>query len=203
MSAGLLQCLGHLHVVLQVVLGARTVEEVAGVADGGFADGAGFNHRIHRHAHVVDAVERVEHAEDIDAVLGRLLHKVFDDVVSVVGVTDRIGRTQQHLDRDIGDGCAQHGEAFPGIFLEEAHGDVEGRAAPAFQREKLRRQTGVIRRDGRHVGGAHARGKQGLVRVAHGGVGEKNFLLRLQPLRETGSATLLQFITHAARQGRG
>jgi hypothetical protein len=66
MGAGGLQLLGHGDVVLQVVFRAVGVEDVAGVADRAFADLAGLQHRIHRDAHVLDPVEAVEDAEDID-----------------------------------------------------------------------------------------------------------------------------------------
>ena len=74
-GAGLLQLLGEVDVVLEVVLGPRGVEDVAGVADRRLAQRAGFDHGVHRHAHVVHPVERVEDAEDVDALLGCLLRR--------------------------------------------------------------------------------------------------------------------------------
>jgi hypothetical protein len=56
----------------------------------------------------------------------------------------------------------------------------------------LRQQRGVIRRNGQHVDGAHARGEQRLVRIAHGGVGQQHLLLLQHPLREACGAELLR-----------
>ena len=65
--AHLLQFLGQLDVILQVVLAAARVEDVAGVADGRLADRAGLEHGVHGHLHVRHPVERVEDAEQVDA----------------------------------------------------------------------------------------------------------------------------------------
>ncbi len=56
-------------IVLQVVLRARRIEDVAGVADRRFAELVLFGHGIHRDAHVLDPVQAVEDAEEIDAAL--------------------------------------------------------------------------------------------------------------------------------------
>ena len=67
-----LQLPGEPDIVLQAVLGAVGIEDVAGVADRPFAELAGLAHRVHRDAHVLDPVQAVEHAEEVDAALGRL-----------------------------------------------------------------------------------------------------------------------------------
>ena len=71
-GAGLLQLVGQADVVLQVVLGAVGIEDVAGVADRAFAELVRLEHRVHRDAHVLDPVQAIEHAEDVDAGVGRL-----------------------------------------------------------------------------------------------------------------------------------
>ncbi len=105
-----------------------------------------FDHRVHGDAHVLDPVEAVEHAEHIDAGFGGLAHKFLHHVVGVVGVADAVGGAQQHLRHDVGHGCAQIAQALPGAFLQEAIGDIKGRAAPAFHREQLRQVGGIGRR---------------------------------------------------------
>ena len=64
--AGGLQLAGQLDVVFEVYL-ARSGREIAGVADRRFAELAGLEHRIDRDAHVLDPVQAVEHAEQVDA----------------------------------------------------------------------------------------------------------------------------------------
>ena len=72
MGAGLLQLLGQRDIVFEVVFGARRIEDVAGVADRRFAELVLGAHRVHRDAHVLDPVEAVEHAEQVDAAGRRL-----------------------------------------------------------------------------------------------------------------------------------
>ena len=202
--AGLLELLREVDVVLERVL-ARAVEQVAGVADRAFAERAGLEHGVDRHAHVLDPVERIEDAEEVDAALAVdaarcLLDEVAHDVVGVVGVADRVRGAQQHLEQHVGHRFAQLVQPLPRVFLEEAHGDVEGGAAPAFQREQLRRQARVGGRDAHHVGRAHARGEQRLVRVAHRRVGEQHPRLGEHPLRELLRAEFAQAVAGARQR---
>ena len=199
MRASGLELFGNAHVVFQVVLGACAVEQVGGVADRAFAQGASLYDGVHRHAHVFDPVERVKYTKQVDAAIGCLLHEVAHDVVGVVGVAHGVGAAQQHLQQHVRDAGAQVGQAFPGVFLEEAQGHVERGATPAFQREQLAQLLRVKRRDRQHVGRAHARGKKRLVRIAHRGVGEQHLGLFQHPL---GKALGPQFAQPVACAGR-
>ena len=80
---------------------------------------------------------------------------------------------------------AQAGER---VLVQEAHGDVERRAAPHFQAEQIVQAVGHEVGDGQHVVGADARGQQRLVGVAEGGVGEEQALLRRDPFGEAFGA---------------
>ena len=88
-----------------------------------FAQRAGLEHRVDRHAHVLDPVERVEHAEQVDAAGRRLLHEVAHHVVGIVGVANRVRAAQQHLEQQVRHRLAQHA---PGA----ATGLPSGSAAP-------------------------------------------------------------------------
>lgn len=59
-----------------------------GIADRGLRVFAGFLDGAHRHHEVARVVQRVEHAEDIDAVDGHAFDAFSDDVVSVVTVAE-------------------------------------------------------------------------------------------------------------------
>ncbi len=118
--AGGLEFARELQVRSEVVL-ARAVVNVCGVADRAFAQHAGFQHRVDRHPHVVDPVERIEHAEQVHALLGRLLHEIAHHVVGIVGVAHRVGRTQQHLQQHVGHGGAQLLQPLPRILAQKAH----------------------------------------------------------------------------------
>ena len=110
--------------------------------------------------------------------------EVADHIVGVVGVADAVGAAQQHLQQQVGHPLAQQRQPLPGILGQEPHGDVEGGAAPAFEREKLRQAAGVGVGAGDEVVGAHARGEQRLRRVAHGRVGDQYARLLAHPARE-------------------
>ena len=76
----------------------------------------------------------------------------------------------------------------PGVFVQEAHGDVEGGAAPHFQAVQIVQPVRDEVGDRQHVVGAHARGQQRLVGIAEGGVGEQQALLRRRPRGEASRA---------------
>ena len=132
---------------------------------------------------------------------GGLLHEVAHDVVGIVGVAHGVGGAQQHLEKDVGHGAAQLGEALPRVFFQKTQGNVKGRTAPAFQREEFGQQMGVVGRDGEHVRRAHPRGKQRLVRITHRGVGEQQAFFVAHPARKTLRAEFLQ--QFARTGGRG
>ncbi|MES2681944.1 MAG: hypothetical protein V4650_00355 [Pseudomonadota bacterium] len=199
----LLQRLRHLHVVGEVELGPRGIEQIARVTERALADAARLDHRIHRHPHVLHTVERVEDAKDVDALRRRLLHEVTHHVVCIVGVAHGIGGAQQHLEGDVGHRLAQRSQARPGVFLEKAQRHIESCTAPAFEREQVRQQARVVRGDGQHVGRAHAGCEQALVRIAHRGVGEQHLRLRLHPFRKGLGTLSLQQVAKAGGDGCG
>src|SRR5690606_10207530 len=86
---------------------------------------------------------------------------------------------------------------------EEAHGGVEGRAAPALERIEPGRAVRDGGGGGEHVVRAHARRHERLVGVAEGGVGDEQAFLRGRPLGEFFRAELEQQIARAGRRGGG
>src|ERR1700722_18969195 len=58
---------GERYVVIEIVFRPVRIEDVARVAHRRFAQPTALDYRFDRDAHVVDPVERVEHAEDVDA----------------------------------------------------------------------------------------------------------------------------------------
>ncbi len=204
--AHLLQLLRELHVVLEGEFVPSGIEDVAGVADGGLANRMGLVHRFHRDLEVRQVVERIEDAENVHARRGGVLDETGDDVVRVVRVADGVGAAEKHLETDVRNLGAQLAEAFPRVFVEETHRRVERRAAPHLQRkepvlrvaEPMREGVGA----GEHVGRAHARGHERLVRVAEGGVGDEQALLLEGPLGEALCAELEQEVTRAGGRRR-
>ena len=162
----------QLEVVLEVVL-LLGVQHVAAVADGALDDAAGLLHRLDAHLELVDVVERVEDAEHVDAALLGLLAEVLDGVVRQRLVGDAVGAAQQHLEGDVGHGFPQLAQAVPRVLVQEAHGHVEGGAAPALERVGAGVGDGGLLGRVEQVDGAHARRQQRLVRVAPRRVHEK------------------------------
>ena len=200
MRAGGLQLLRHIDVIGDVVFRARRVQRVAGVTDRALANLARGLHRVHRHPHVLDPVEGIKHAEHVHPGLGGLADELLHDVVGIVGVSDAVGGAQQHLRQDIGHLGADVAQTLPRAFLQEAVGHVKRRPAPAFHRKQPTEVGGVGGRDLGHVDRPHPGGEQGLMPVAHGRVGEQQFLLLQHPLGDGLGALVHQQV--AAAVGR-
>ena len=81
---------------------------------------------------VVGIVERVENADDVDAVFDRCAHEAADDIVGIVLVAEDVLAAQKHLKLGVGHFCADLAQTLPRILVEKAQADVEGRTAPAF-----------------------------------------------------------------------
>jgi len=158
--------------------------------------------------HVLDVVERVEDAEDVDARGGGLRAEALDHVVGVVGVADGVGAAQEHLERHVGHRLAQALKAAPRALVQEAHRHVEGGAAPHLHREAALEDL-VGRPCGMHqLLRAHARGEQRLVCVAVRRVREKRALVLAHRLGQTLGAALEQDLAPAVglpvlARGRG
>src|SRR5258707_7910932 len=142
MRPELFQLLGHRDVILQRIFWAAWVENVARVANGGFADRASFEHSVNGDAHVFDGVERIEDAKDVDALSVRFAYEFFDDIIGIGRVAHSVCAPEQHLETDIGYAAAQLAQAQPGIFVQEAERGVEGGATPHFQAEKIGKPLG-------------------------------------------------------------
>ena len=118
---------------------------------------------LDRRLEVARIVQRVEHAEDVHAVLARQRREALDDVVWIVLVAKDVLAAEEHLKRRLLADLLDLAETLPRILAEEAHADVERRAAPALERVV----AGVVDLFGdlEDVVGAHARRPKGLVRV--------------------------------------
>src|SRR5882762_2697481 len=137
MRPELFQLLGHGDVIFERIFWAARVENVAGVANGRFADRASFEHSINGHAHVFDGVERIENAKDVDALSVRFAHEFFDYIIGIGRIANSVCAAEEHLETDIRYAAAQLAEALPRIFVQKAKRSVKGGAAPHFQAEKI------------------------------------------------------------------
>ncbi len=194
MRAHFLQLLRQADVILERVLIALRIENVAGIADGGLANLVALPHRVHGHAHVGQPVQRIENAENVDALPRRLFDEGRDNVIGVGGVAHGVGRAQQHLKTDIRDGFAQLAQTLPGILVQKPQRDVEGGAAPHFEAVEIGQTMRDEVGNAQHVVGADTRRHQRLVGIAERRIGYQQPLLLPGPAREllrTGSVEQL------------
>ena len=82
--------------------------------------------------------------------------------------------------------------------MQEAHGHIEGGAAPHLQAEEIVQPMSDEVGDRHHVVGAHARGQQRLMSVAEGRVGQQQALLGVHPARQPFGAGFVQNLPGAA-----
>ena len=133
MSPHLFQFFCQLHVILQVVLRAIGVLQITGVANRRFANAARVDYGVHRNSHIGYPIERIEYAEDIHTSRSRFADKHLHDVVRIIGITDCVARSQQHLKQHVGDRFAQIVQTLPRTFFQESHAGIKRRSAPHFQ----------------------------------------------------------------------
>ena len=155
------QFLGPAQVVVEGVEGLVRAGHVARVADRRLGHRVvGLQHRLDRRTDLVDVVEGVEDAEDVEPGVRRLVHEGVGDLQRVWGVADRVASAQQHLQRDVGHRLVQRVEPRPRVFLQEAQRDVVGGAAPGLGREEVGQQPRNRRGNRHQVAGADAGGQQ-------------------------------------------
>ena len=123
--------------------------------------------RIDSDLEIADIVERIEDAEDTDAVLGCLLDEFLDDIIGVMIVSEEVLAAQEHLDRRL-EFRLQRIETLPRIFIEEAEAGVERCAAPSL--EGLIADLVECFELREHVLDAHARRTERLMAIAEDGL---------------------------------
>ncbi len=195
---GIDDLLGQPQIVVQRVQLLVRVGQISRVAQRHLGDRLpGRPDGLDGRAHLLDVVERVEDAEDVDAGVGGLLHEVLGHLGRVRRVADGVAATQQHLQADVGHRCAQLRQPLPRVFGQKPQRHVVGRAAPALQGQQLRRHPRHVRRDREQVPGAYSGRQQRLVGVPEGGVGDPDRLGFPQPAGETLRAELDELLLRA------
>ena len=122
---------------------------------------------------VADVVERVKHAEDVDAVAVRGAQEVVDDLLGVMLVAHKVLAAGEHRERRVGAVLLDGAEALPGVLVQETQARVERRSSPRLDGPVA--DLVHLRQDRKHVPYRHARGPQRLLTVADGGVLNKQW----------------------------
>ena len=123
-DAHLLQILHHLDVLLQ------SVDRAGGKADGAGGVSALLHGLINGDLQIARIVQRIKDADDVDAVLHRVLHELADHIVGVVLIAQDVLAPQEHLELGVGHLGADLAQPVPGILPQVAQADVKGGAAP-------------------------------------------------------------------------
>ena len=126
--AHLLEVLGEADEVIVVM------HRADGVAQRNLGPAAVLLHGLNSLAQVADVVQRIEDADDIDAVFDGLLAEFLDDIVGIVLVAQNVLAAEEHLQLRLGHVGLQGAQALPRVLVQEAHADVKRRTAPALQR---------------------------------------------------------------------
>ena len=106
MGTGRFQLLAHSNIVFQVVLRSVRIKNVAGIANGTFANLTVLNHRIHRDTHVFNPVQAIKHAENIDTLGRGHADEFLHHIVRIIGIAHAIRPAQQHLRHHVWQGSA-------------------------------------------------------------------------------------------------
>ncbi len=155
MRASFFNLLGQIDIIFKIVFGAIRIENITRIANGRFTKLVLFQHGIHRHAHVLNPVEAVEHAEQVHAAARCFTHEILHQIVRVGLVANAIRATQQHLEQNVRGAFAHHCQTFPWVFRQEAHRYVKGRTAPALKRKQVRQCLRIGIGHARNIIGTH------------------------------------------------
>lgn len=169
-GAHVLQCLGQLHEVVLIVDGGD------GVAHGGLHLAAVLPGGLDGLFQIPHIVQRVENADDVDAVFNGLAAEGVHHVVGIVLVAQNVLATEQHLQLRVLHVLADGPQPLPRVLVQKAHTGVEGGAAPALQRVVA---DGIQHfQRGEHIRRGHTGGRLRLVSVPEDGIRNEQGLVR-------------------------
>ena len=125
--AHIFELLAELYEIFLRIDGARRI------ANRGFTDAAVFFDGLHRGFEISRIVERVENTHDADAVPDGFFNKLFDEIVRIVTIPQKVLASQKHLNRRLFEMSLQNPQPFPGILVEETQTGVKRSSAPRFE----------------------------------------------------------------------
>ena len=159
------QILELLTVVKEAI---KRVNRADGIRDGAFEmrtallDSVGVVH------HVSNVVQRVEHAEHMDAVSVGRLDEAVADLARVMLVANQILSAREHRKRRVRGVRLDGAQALPRILVEEAQARIERCATPSL--DSPIPYSVHLRQNRQHIADLHARGPQALLAVTDGGI---------------------------------
>ena len=82
------------------------------------------------------------------------------DIIGIGSVTDGIGTSQKHLERNVGNQFAHFGQSFPWIFMKESHSHIKSGASPIFKSKKIVHVLRNIWTDSKQISRSDSCGQQ-------------------------------------------
>ena len=161
-GAQLLELLGVLQVAVQGVDGRDGVGDGTLEVGAHGLDGLGVVH------YVADVVQRVEHAEHVDAVAMGSGDEAVHDFLGVVLVAYQVLAAGKHGKRGVGSQRLDGAQALPRVLIQEAQAGVEGRTAPCLDCPVA--HTIHLRQNRLNIADGHAGCPQALLAVTNGGI---------------------------------
>ena len=119
--------LGHFNVGVQRVNGAnREADRAARMRPC-------LKRFIHSNFDVAQIVERIEDADDVNAVFHTLAHEFTHDVIRIMLIAQQVLAPEKHLQLGVWAGFTDGAQPFPRILAQIAKAGVECGAAPALK----------------------------------------------------------------------
>lgn len=184
------QLVNQVNVVFEVVL-LVGVQHVSRNAHSTLGNTTSLLNSLDTDLELVDIVQGIENTEDINTVLLGLLNKVFNSIVGERRVSNAVGTTEKHLERNVRNKLSHLAETVPGVLVEESHGDVKGSTTPALQTVEVGQGVAGLLGNAEKVNSSDTSGKQRLVSISPGGVHEQTTLVLANGLGE-GLGALLE-----------
>ena len=144
-----------------------------GVGNGTGGQRTGFDGGFHGQFDIPQVIQRVENADNIDAVGYAALNKAHHHVIGVMLITQQVLTAQEHLQFGMGHFLPERPQPLPRVFVQITETRVKCGAAPTFY--------GIISRpihlgkNGFHHINGHTRCNQRLIGVTQDCFGELHF----------------------------
>lgn len=98
------------------------------------------------------------------------------NIVWIVGVTNSISTSQQHLEWYVGYEITHFLQTFPWTFVQETQGNIKSGTTPIFQGIQIVKFVGHKRRYVQEIVRAYTCGQQRLMGISVGGVHQQEIL---------------------------
>mmetsp|Transcript_21716 Transcript_21716/g.28550 ORF Transcript_21716/g.28550 Transcript_21716/m.28550 type:complete len:305 (-) Transcript_21716:529-1443(-) len=202
MDTHIRKILSKFEVVVKTVFALAGVSNVTRVGHGTLHKSTSISGSIYTQFQVFKVVQRIKDTEHIHSRLLGLVTEFVNNIVGVVGVSNSIGTTEEHLEWNIRNLFSQLFKTIPGIFTKESHGNIEGGTTPHFQGECIGKcRIGGIGTIDKFLS-TKTCGKERLMSITPGGIGNEKSLVFTDSLGKSLRTLLQKNVTHTSLLSR-